>query len=92
LQVIVVDWTAEPSQPAPGCHNSELYPEMDSQPIPTDMREKMAAVKKATVKKATVKKAREREKSNSRQGKQDNTNKARRKTRGHGQALGRLRL
>ena len=57
-----MDWTAEPAQPAPGYRNSELYPEMDSQTIPPDMREKMAAVKKTTVKKATVKKARRREK------------------------------
>ena len=40
----VVDLTAEPSQPAPGSHNAELYPELDLQPIPPDMREKAAAI------------------------------------------------
>jgi hypothetical protein len=37
-QVARVDLTAEPSQPAPGSHNAELYLELDFQPIPADTR------------------------------------------------------
>ena len=42
-----MDAAAEPSQPAPGSHDAELYPELDWQPIPRDYQEKVVNVLQA---------------------------------------------
>ena len=36
-----MDFSAEPSPPAPGSHNSELFPELDAQVIPVDLRDQV---------------------------------------------------
>ena len=46
----------EPPPPPLGSHNSELFPELDSQHIPVDMREQVSAVSEA----GTVERERER--------------------------------
>ena len=45
-QVGVVDGP-EPPPPAPGSHNSEKFPELDVQRVPTDMQERVDNLFKA---------------------------------------------
>jgi len=48
-QVATVDPAQDPPAPAPGSHNPELFPELDSQPVPEDLRVKVEEVAQAPV-------------------------------------------
>ena len=48
-QVATVDPAQDPPAPAPGSHNPELFPELDSQPVPDDLRVKVEEVAQAPV-------------------------------------------
>ena len=48
-QVATVDPAQDPPAPAPGSHNPELYPELDSQLVPEDLRVKVGEVAQAPV-------------------------------------------
>ena len=54
-----MDAAAEPSQPAPGSHDAELYPELDWQPIPRDYQEKVVNVLQPGTEKTTQDKTRQ---------------------------------
>ena len=55
----------EPQPPPLGSHNSELFPELDSQTIPQDMREKVSAIIEAGAVEKEREKWREREREKS---------------------------